>query len=479
MKKNSPAFIFSIWFLLIFSLATVYAEDMREIQRTVNEKKKALLEKVAEERRQAKQEAEEARRRIKADKQKLTDAVNQLSAEILSLEKENEALSARQNKLNAQESELKNRLAEVDAVIRELVGVIRSYGRDLSMLVDENLQTALAPERGQALEQLNEDEGFPGMDDIRHMVDLYFEEIRHSGEVRVEKGRMINRSGEEVSGDILVVGNFTAAYQVPHETGFLNFSSSDRHLSALSKLPPRKMRKKIQAYMAGDSRNVPMDVSRGGALRQLTHRMSFVEQIKKGGPIVWPILAILVMAAVIMCERLIFLTRKNMDAESFIGKITDLISGGNWEKCRDLCKRHPKKPLSNIILAGLEFKDMKREDMENAVQETILREIPPLEKFLSTLGMLAAIAPLLGLLGTVTGMINTFHVITCYGTGDPRMMSGGISEALVTTMLGLMVAIPIMFGHTLLSRRVENMIGTMEEKAVTFINTVYKTRASV
>ena len=99
-----------------------------------------------------------------------------------------------------------------------------------------------------------------------------------------------------------------------------------------------------------------------------------------------------------------------------------------------------------------------------------------MERFLSTLGMLASIAPLLGLLGTVTGMIDTFHVITQYGTGDPRMMSGGISEALVTTMLGLSVAIPLLLAHTLLNRAVDNMIGQMEEKAVAFVNIVYKHR---
>jgi biopolymer transport protein ExbB len=121
----------------------------------------------------------------------------------------------------------------------------------------------------------------------------------------------------------------------------------------------------------------------------------------------------------------------------------------------------------------MEFRTLKRTDMENALQEAILGEIPPLERFLSTLGMLAAIAPLMGLLGTVTGMINTFHVITFYGTSDPRMMSGGISEALVTTMLGLCVAIPIMLCHTLLSRQVETMIATMEEKAVAMVNAVF------
>jgi biopolymer transport protein ExbB len=144
--------------------------------------------------------------------------------------------------------------------------------------------------------------------------------------------------------------------------------------------------------------------------------------------------------------------------------------------CQRLCDADRNKPVARVIAAGLSCRLMEREEMENVLQEAILREIPPMERFLSTLGMLAAIALLLGLLGTVTGMIDTFHVITHHGTGDPRMMSGGISEALVTTMLGLTVAIPIMLAHTLLNRSVENRIGQMEEKAVALVNIVHKNR---
>ncbi len=89
------------------------------------------------------------------------------------------------------------------------------------------------------------------------------------------------------------------------------------------------------------------------------------------------------------------------------------------------------------------------------------------------LNIMAAVAPLLGLLGTVTGMIGTFEIINVYGTGDPRMMSGGISVALVTTMLGLMVAIPIMLMHAFLSRQVEHIVGDMEEKAIALTNIIY------
>ena len=134
--------------------------------------------------------------------------------------------------------------------------------------------------------------------------------------------------------------------------------------------------------------------------------------------------------------------------------------------------------MARVLLAGLAAKDLQREDMENVLQEAILKEIPALERFLSTLGMLTAIAPLLGLLGTVTGMINVFHVITLHGASDPRLMSGGISEALVTTMLGLSVAIPLMLLHNLLSRRVDRMIGDLEEQSVALVNIIHHHRHS-
>ncbi|MDZ7597711.1 MAG: MotA/TolQ/ExbB proton channel family protein [Desulfobacterales bacterium] len=157
-------------------------------------------------------------------------------------------------------------------------------------------------------------------------------------------------------------------------------------------------------------------------------------------------------------------------------RIAALVGERRWPDRRSSLPGAGEKPVARVLAAGLERCHLPREDLESALQEAILREIPPLERFLSTLAMLAAIAPLLGLLGTVTGMIATFQVITLYGTGDPRMMSGGISEALVTTMLGLSVAIPMMLVHTLLNRAVDTRIGQMEEKAVALLNIVHRHR---
>jgi biopolymer transport protein ExbB len=258
------------------------------------------------------------------------------------------------------------------------------------------------------------------------------------------------------------------------EVGFLNYSESGQKLYALSRLPSGRLQKQILRYMEGRDEAVPVDISRGAALRQLTHKLSLWQQIPKGGPIVWPILAILGLGTAIVIERVIFLLRRRFDADSMIGRIDALAAHHDWKACRKLCAPYAEKSVVRVVKAGLECCHLAREEMENALQEAILKEIPSMERYLSTLGMLAAIAPLLGLLGTVTGMIDTFHVITQHGTGDPRMMSGGISVALVTTMLGLSVAIPIMLAHTLLSRAVDNIIGQMEEKAVALVNIVHK-----
>lgn len=226
--------------------------------------------------------------------------------------------------------------------------------------------------------------------------------------------------------------------------------------------------------MEGIDDAVSVDFSGGAALRQITHKPGLIEKCKQGGPIVWPILAIGFFALILIIERIIVLKRVHFNAERLMEKVNTLATQGKWEECQNIVQEQKGRPVSNVLMAGLASRGEDRETLESIMQEGILKELPRLERFLPTLNIMGAIAPLLGLLGTVTGMINTFHVITLYGTGDPRMMSGGISEALVTTMLGLSMAIPIMLVHTFLSRRVEHITGEMEEKAVALVNIIQK-----
>ena len=458
------------------TFTTAPAQDMRKTHVTLAQQQKALEEKAARELTQARQEARDREAAIKQDKTALLSAIKATKEKNTALERENSAIQAHIEEKKKEAEQLQSALAETRTVNRELSGFIRSNAKDLESMLIQSLQSALDPDRHTFLAPLINQEKFPSMADIHQMVTLLFSEIQASGEVRLTRGMIVDRHGKERMADLLILGNFTAMYFLDGETGFLLYSDQSRRFFALSRLPDIGMQKNIQAYMNKETDNVAMDISRGGALRQLTHRLSLWEQIPKGGPIVWPLVAILGLALLILLERIFFLLRKRMNADTFMLKIQALVNGNQWEECQALLESKRKKLIPKVLLTALEFKDQERVDMENALQEAILGEIPRIERFLSTLGMLAAIAPLLGLLGTVTGMINTFHVITYYGTGDPRMMSGGISEALVTTMLGLSVAIPIMLFHTLLSRRVETEISKMEEKAVSFVNMVFKSR---
>jgi biopolymer transport protein ExbB len=464
--------------LLPFHPLPLAAEDMRKDRVAAEQARQVLQEKAEAEKRAAEQEAAAVRARIMEDREALTGALAALKRDTRRLTAEVEALHGLSHELAETEQELSRRLKDIDGMVRELVGVVRVNAKDLEGLLLQSPQTALTLPDTSLLRQIADQNHFPGMADIRGMADMLDDYIRRSGQVRRTYGPIVDRGGHERTAEILVLGNFTAAYRTGGETGFLNYSADSQTLFALSRPPARRMQKQIAHYLDGQSDAVPMDISRGGALRQLTHQLSLWQQIPKGGPIVLPILFILLAAMAIVAERAFFLWRRRMDADGLIRQLDSLARENRWEEGRALFATFASKPVARVVAAGLRFRHMAREEMENALQEAILKEVPPMERLLSTLGMLAAIAPLLGLLGTVTGMIGTFHVITLHGTGDPRLMSGGISEALVTTMLGLSVAIPIMLAHTLLSRGVDNMVGAMEEKAVALVNIVQMHRTA-
>lgn len=473
-QNTFAGMIVGMFLIIGLFISPVSGEDIRLIQIQTKQIQASLEQKAAAELLAAQNAAAKSRGEILENKATLKAAITKLKNQTQSLQQKIDSIDLENQRLFSQEADLSTKLAESDSMLKELTGVIRTNAKDIHGLVENNLQSAVFQADIASLDAISSQALFPGMNDIRKMTNLLFDQIAHAGSVSIETAKMVDRSGRQVEAQLLLMGCFTAAYRSGSEIGFLNYSPQEQKLYALSRLPSGHMQKMIKHYMAGQSQAVPMDISRGAALRQLSHELRLWEQIPNGGPIVWPILAILLIGGVIVMERVIFLLYRKMNVEDIFSRIEIAIAGQNWKTCQQTCEQHVKNPVIRVIKAGLLSRDLPREEIENTLQEAILKEIPPMERFLSTLGMLAAIAPLLGLLGTVTGMIDTFHVITMQGTGDPRLMSGGISEALVTTMLGLSVAIPIMLAHTLLSRAVENVIGLMEEKAVALVNMIQK-----
>ncbi len=460
---KQPIIIFTTLFIAMTALTvSAPARDMRQ----------ASL--------QSRQELEEAKNRnqavsqqIRKDRKTLTAEIKALEAQVHGLEETRKTNQKDLENLRKENIQLAAKAQEDQGILDELSGAVRVSAGNLKALLAASMYTAKDPKRLDQLSPILDTNRFPGMDDMETIAALFLEEADLTSGIDLAETEFIAASGEKVQGQVLTLGGFTAAYRLGEETGFLNYSPESRQLYALSALPSRSIQKNLKSYMSGGTEDVFLDISRGGALRQITHKQSLKDQIRKGGMLVWPILALGILAVLVGIERGFFLWKVHSNTDTVMGRVNELAAQGKWDAC-DQMVGHKKIPVYNVLRAGLAARKENRDTLESILQESILKELPKLERFLPMLNIMGAIAPLLGLLGTVTGMIATFHVITLYGTGDPRMMSGGISTALVTTMLGLAVAIPIMLLYTLLCRQVEHVIGDMEEKAVALTNIIFR-----
>jgi biopolymer transport protein ExbB len=193
----------------------------------------------------------------------------------------------------------------------------------------------------------------------------------------------------------------------------------------------------------------------------------------KGGPVMWPILLCSVYAIEIILEKILYLHKINIDTQEFLSKILDKMKRHQIKEALQDCDV-TKSPISGILKAGILKYDRTREQIKEAIEDASLYEIPRLEKNLTALATIAHISPLLGLLGTVTGMVRCFQVIQSKATAlhpvTPGDLAGGIWEALLTTVFGLIVAIPTFTAYNYLVSRINTFILEMEKASTELVN---------
>jgi biopolymer transport protein ExbB len=192
------------------------------------------------------------------------------------------------------------------------------------------------------------------------------------------------------------------------------------------------------------------------------------EIIKAGGPVMWPIILCSIGAAAIVLERLWSLQQDRVLPRELTGKVWKLVETGQ------LTDKHiealgQNSPLGRVLAAGLQNRHRGREIIKESIEDTGRHVAHDLERFLNILATIAAVSPLLGLLGTVTGIIAAFNAIVAQGVGDPRVLSGGIGEALITTAAGLIVAIPALMGYRYLRGRIDALVIDMEKEALKLV----------
>jgi len=445
--------------VLLFSAPPVLAESGSDpIEAEVREKA-ARIEK----------QAEYTKKLLHKDKSELQAELDRLREET---KKNKQALaSAREEfqSLRQEERELREEISEEKKEIREVEGIVTEAARNARSLFEASPITHRGTERLEAAREILASEEFPGMQAIQGLMDGLWTEMRASGEIAEYSGDIVDRDGRVQTAEIHRIGALTAVYDIPESgRGYLR-PEDNGTLAAVEGKAPWLDRWSLGSYLSGDSSALPLDVSGGRVFHRWSEEKSVQEWLASGGILVWPILLIAAAALILAGERFVFLLRIRSDSDRIMERVSDLAREQKWGECRDYCRRFSRSPACRVLDSVLEHLGSSREVMENAVQEALLRQTPRLERFVPTLSVLAAVAPLIGLLGTVTGMIATFQAITLHGSGDPSLMAGGISEALVTTQLGLAVAVPVMLLHHLLERRVDAILSDAEEKGNSLI----------
>ncbi len=459
-----------ICLMLAFLTGPVWAqEDWQRVERQIDEEKV-----------RAEEDAALTARLVTMDRATMQKEVARLKSDEKSKDTARNALIKKYNELIQLEEKLKTELVEEEAEVVEVEGQLRSAAKEAESMIRKNQITAEVPERIQIIADLRDPDKVPGLGGIQSLIDVYFDELRRSGLVTQRTGDFVGLDGRMTTGQIIRAGGFTTYFRMPDgQVGFLEVEEDGDRLQAVTGEVDREHRNAVRAYFNHGSIILPIDMSRGGAFASMTQKDDLLDSFEAGGPLMWPILIVACLAILIMLERFFLLYNTKANTDTITDRITKLAESGNWKQAKIACEEKNSVPTCRMLASAVGTVGGTQEVLENTLQEAILRETPRLERFLPTLGVLGTIAPLLGLLGTVTGMINTFKVITAQGAGDPSAMAGGISEALLTTQFGLTVAIPIMLLHHLLSRRVDKIVGDMEEKGTAFAVTMIKSGAVI
>lgn len=205
---------------------------------------------------------------------------------------------------------------------------------------------------------------------------------------------------------------------------------------------------------------------------QLSLTARFAAWFKAGGVTLYPLFAVGLLSLLMILERLIYFARKNTNARAFTARFLSLAEARRWQEARDLCARSGSA-LARTLGALADKADQSREAAEKSVREAMLREVPALEKRLPLIAAMGAAAPLLGLLGTVSGLVTLFKVLNQLGANDPKVLAGGISEALINTETGLAIAIPVLLIHGFLNERLDTMNAAISSSAMEALNKVW------
>ncbi len=403
-----------------------------------------LLQKAQQENRQ--QQAHNVTRESGFNKteQELQALRNQLAAERTALQAEADALSEAFSENEAELSQLEEKLRLETGSLGELFGVVRQNAKELESELKNSVSGVGGNSYQNEIEAIVAAKSLPNLSQLRAMWRSMEEQIKVSGELANVSFTLLDGEGREHTVNGVRLGTMALL----DESGYVKWNGQRK--DAVNYLRQPENGPTAGSLTSGDIENVVIDPSRGILLEQLANSPSLQDRLNAGGVVGKIILGLLAIGLIIALVRGVSL----MIARQ---KIAQQLK--NPAQPAD-------NPLGHVLAVYQKDKHRSVEALELRLLEAVVDEQTHLEKGLSMLKLLAALAPMLGLLGTVTGMIETFQVITQFGNGDPKVMAGGISMALVTTVLGLVAAMPLLLAHNILSSQAENIRNILEKQGI-------------
>ena len=448
--------VFGIVFLVIFALSSlplIAKDDDDETPKEISSLNELLL-KVQEE---ALYDSEENRARIaKFMAEKSTqDAVLQETLANLKVQEDRAVrLEKTFDENDVKLSELEDLKAERLGAFGELFGVVRGTASEMGAQIKESIISGELQGRSKTLTDLAKSKALPSNEELEMLWYHLLEEMNAQGEVKRFSGTIVDTDGNFSEEEVVRVGPWTA---FDRKGNFLGYLPDDERYRVLGRQPQARFLDLGDNIVDGDKGDIvkgAIDPSRGAILSLLIQTPGLNERIGQGGIVGYIILGLLAVGLALSIERIFRLTvtARAVNAQA-----------------KDVDNPNESNPLGRVLAAYHSNKSADVETLELKLDDAILKELPSLERGINFIKLLSSVAPLLGLLGTVTGMIVTFQAITLFGTGDPKLMAGGISQALVTTVLGLTAAIPLVLLHSIAQTRSRSIQQILDEQSAGLI----------
>ncbi|MEM6414895.1 MAG: MotA/TolQ/ExbB proton channel family protein [Pseudomonadota bacterium] len=411
-----------------------------------------VLQAIRRERREVSAENKEREARFLRERNNQRAELARVKSQVAAAKAESERLEGLVESNKKILDELNSDLADKQGEFQELFGAARSAAAELTAEVQSSLISAEYRGRDSELREVAQTETLPTKEQLEFLWVTYVQQIVEQGKVSTFSADVARADGAPATEEITRIGPFVAF----SDGKFLTYNSELKKLKFLGDQPAGNI-----TGLARNVENAPdgkvvrgiIDPSLGQLLNLIVESPSVVDRIRQGRVVGYAILVIAAFGSLLGIFKWVTLSSTAAAVKGQVRK--KRASKGN--------------PLGRVMLAyeGASSRDV--ETVALKLDDAILKEIPKLEGGLNLIKVLAAVAPLMGLLGTVIGMINTFQAITLFGTGDPQIMAGGISEALVTTVLGLIAAIPLLLLHAFASGASKRVSQILEEQAAGII----------